>query len=175
MRPCGMLILLLSVLGPSTASAFSLPSNITLASAPATSQSPSPSPSAGAIRCYSHGSGLVPMTVSQCRPLLNSIRTFPNYRKNQNWLMGHYPSLNVRRFPPFTFYDENISACSILVGSTVKDLVDAFSMEQVRALAQDILQHCQDHGGWGGEAGIERKNEGWMVGVIGVNAQDSQS
>ena len=175
MKPCGILISLLSVLGPSTASASSPPSNVTLASAPATSQSPSPSTSAGAIHCYSPGGRRIPMTVSQCRPLLNSIRNFPNYRKIQNWLTGHYPSLLVRNFPPFTFHDETKSECVIKIGSTVQDLIDAFSLEQARALAQDILEYCQDHGGWGGEAGIGRKNKGWMVGVVGIKLPNSQS
>ena len=44
--------------------------------------------------------------------------------------------------------------------------VDAFSFEQARALALEILEVCKDHGGFGGVAPIGR-GVGWSVAVVG--------
>lgn len=45
--------------------------------------------------------------------------------------------------------------------------MDAFSFEEVRRLATEIVEDCQDLGGRGGWSGIGR-GVGWRVRVIGV-------
>lgn len=49
--------------------------------------------------------------------------------------------------------------------------MDRFSYEMVRALATDIVESCQDEGGFGGWSPIGR-GVGWWVRVTGYNGPE---
>lgn len=50
--------------------------------------------------------------------------------------------------------------------------MDAFSFEEVRRVAMEVVEECQDSGGFGGW-GVLGRAVGWRVRVIGVDTGHS--
>ncbi len=124
---------------------------------------PLPPTPIGIIECFQGGRGRIATDVDGCRPTLNHFRTFPNYRRLQDFIEGRCPKLPSK--PPYAVHQVQ-STCAIQIYSGNPLTRDAFSFEQVRALATQILEDCQDPGGYGGFAPIGR-GVGWEVVVIG--------
>ncbi|KAF6225355.1 hypothetical protein HO173_012793 [Letharia columbiana] len=135
---------------------ISVPTNSTTAP-------PLPPPPIGAIECFSSGVDRKATDVDGCRPTLNHFRTFPNYRLIQDFMEGRYPKLPSK--PPYAIHQTQ-STCAVQIASGDSYTIDDFSFEQARALATEILEVCQDHGGCGGFAPIGH-GVGWKVVVIG--------
>ena len=135
---------------------ISLPTN-------STTTPPQPPAPIGAIICFQHGHGYPPTDVDGCRPTLNYFRTFPNYRRIQDFMEGRYPKLPSK--PPYAVHHE-LSNCAVQIASGDPMIIDDFSFEQARALATEILEVCWDSGGHGGTAPIGH-GRGWQVSVIG--------
>lgn len=125
---------------------------------------PPPAP-IGAIECFTSGRGRQPTDVRGCRPTLNYFRTFPNYRRIQDFIEDRCPKNPYK--PPYAVHQIQ-SNCAIQIASGNPQIVDNFSFEQARALAMEILEVCQDHGGHGGYAPIGH-GVGWAVSVIGYS------
>lgn len=140
------------------ASCLSVPSNTSSASLypsyPATNE----------IKCYTPGDGREPTTVDDCRPVLKFLRTLPNYRKVQDFMEDRSPKQPSK--PPYIWHTED-SNCAIQIASGNPLAVDWFSFEEARALATEILEACQAHGGLGGYAPIGEYRTGWDVKVVG--------
>lgn len=117
----------------------------------------------GAIECFGSGQGRLSTDVDGCRPTLNYFRTFPKYRVIQDFMEDRYPKLPSK--PPYAVHHLN-SNCAVQIASGDPLAIDDFSFEQARALATEILEVCQDHGGYGGFAPIGH-GVGWRVSVIG--------
>ncbi|MCJ1459355.1 hypothetical protein MMC28_009732 [Mycoblastus sanguinarius] len=113
-----------------------------------------------AIFCWREGETT---TVPGCRDTLNYLRTFPNYRFLQDFQENRVPKLPSK--PPLLIYAKS-STCAVELRSGDPSVVDQFSFEMVRALATDIVEECQDEGGFGGQAPIGR-GLGWKVSFIG--------
>ena len=135
---------------------ISLPQN-------STNAPPLPPAPTGVIECFSVGSARRATDVEGCRPTLNYLRTFPYYRRIQDFMEGRYPKLPSK--PPYAVHSVQ-SNCAVQIASENPYTSDKFSFEQARALAIEILEFCQDHGGLGGFAPIGRR-VGWRVVVVG--------
>ena len=150
-------------LGTCTVSSVALTLNDT------TSNTTSATPSQ--IACYIHPEDIrIPITIAQCRSLLNYLKTFPRYRISQDFQTGRSPRLP--RTPPYTWWNQS-TTCALRVQSENPHLVQKFAWEQVRALAIEILQHCEDTSlGLGGIAPIGKPPfgvQGFSVRVIGAS------
>lgn len=121
------------------------------------------SPSRPTLHCYEARPGRPRTSIDGCRPTLNQIKTFPEYRRVQEFLEGWYPKFPQK--PPYAVHHED-SDCAIKIASFRAKEPDLFSFEQVRILAQEILQDCEENG-TGGIARIGR-GVGWTVAVIGT-------
>ena len=119
-----------------------------------------PTPSPHRIRCLHSG---IETNVTSCRPTLNYIRTFPSYRRIQDFQEGRSPKLP--ETPPLYVFAV-ASTCAIEVACGNPSLIDRFSYEIVRALATEIVEECQDEGGFGGWSPVGR-GIGWWVRVVG--------
>ena len=115
------------------------------------------------ITCFGPASGLTPTTVDGCRPTLNELRTWPDYRRVQDFQEGVHP---LEPQPPPLIVHNLASNCALQVKVRSAEIVDRFSFEQVRTLGADIVEECQGQGGFGGVAPIGR-GIGWIVTVIG--------
>ena len=150
-------------LGTCTASSVSLTLNDT------TSNNITEPP--GDIKCYGPEDVRVPITIDKCRSLLNLLPTFPRYRAIQDFQTGRSPRLPGHLTPPYIWWNET-TTCGLRVKSHTPLLVQKFAWEQVRALAMDILDYCQETSlGLGGYApiGIPRFGvAGFSVRVVGV-------
>lgn len=135
---------------------LSLPTN-------STNAPPQPPAPVGVINCFNSGQSREPTDVAGCRPTLNYIRTFPDYRRIQDFMEGRYPKAPFK--PPYAIHDKR-STCAVQIASDNPNIIDNFSFEQARALAIEILENCKDHGGKGGFASIGH-GIGWRVCVIG--------
>lgn len=120
-----------------------------------------------AIACFPTSSTT---TVTGCRVALNYFKDFPNYKIVQPFQVGRCPEiLNGQRPPLLIFAWEANCAIEITTHNPSDDsIVDAFSFEEVRRLAMDIIEDCQDAGGHGGWSPIGR-GIGWHLRVIGVD------
>lgn len=143
-------------ISPNIVHQISVPTN-------STSTPPLPPSPIGAIECFQSEQGRQPTDVNGCRPTLNYIRTFPNYRLIQDFMEDRYPKLPSK--PPYAVHHVH-SNCAVQIASGSPYTIDDFSFEQARALATEILEVCLDHGGHGGWAPIGH-GVGWRVGVIG--------
>ena len=135
---------------------ISIPTNSTKAP-------PLPPAPIGFIECFQDGQGRVTTDVDGCRPTLNYFRSFPAYRRIQDFKEGRWPKLPSK--PPYAIHHE-LSNCAVQIASDDPSIIDDFSFEQARALATEILEVCRDHGGFGGFAPIGH-GRGWRVSVIG--------
>ena len=124
---------------------------------------PRPPAPIGVIQCFQQSQSHVHTDVDGCRPTLNYIRTFPNYRRVQDFMEERYPKIPSK--PPYAIHHEG-SNCALQIASDNPLTIDDFSFEQARALATEILEVCQDRGGRGGFAPIGH-GVGWRVCVIG--------
>ena len=154
---------LLSALWISTAFSISLPLNTTAAAITTTF------PTSNDIVCYKQGDHHVPITVADCRFLLNNLKGIPNYRRVQPFMEGHMPRLPTKdpSTPPYVWHDPETS-CTVEIIANNPQLIDMFSFEQARSLATEIIQDCQDTGGFGGESVIGVEKVGWMVRAMGI-------
>ena len=115
----------------------------------------------------------VPISIDKCRSLLKSITTFPRYRAIQDFQTGRSPRLpGLPGCPPYTWWNESTS-CGLRLESQNPYLVQKFAWVQVRALAMDILDYCEETSvGYGGLAPIgtpPKGYEGFSVRVIGAS------
>lgn len=121
------------------------------------------------ITCYEPDEARVPITIAQCRSLFKNLTTLPQYRAIQDFQTGRSPRLP--RTPPYTWWNES-TTCGLRVESYNPYLVQKFAWVQVRALAMDILEYCQETSlGLGGIAPIGIPpfgKEGFSVGVVGT-------
>ena len=141
---------------PGVLQQISLPTN-------GTTTPPQPPAPIGVIVCFERDQGFPPTDVDGCRPTLNYFRTFPNYRRIQDFMEDRYPKLPSK--PPYAVHHK-LSNCAVQIASGDPMIIDDFSFEQARALATEILEVCQDSGGHGGTAPIGH-GRGWKVSVIG--------
>lgn len=128
-----------------------------------TNTPPQPPAPIGVIECFLPARGRSVTDVDGCRATLNHFRSFPKYRLFQNFMEGRYPKLPST--PPYAVHHIH-SNCAVQIASGNRYTIDDFSFEQARALATEILEICQDHGGLGGAAPIGH-GVGWTVTVIG--------
>lgn len=128
-----------------------------------TNAPPLPPAPIGVIECFSNRSQHRPTDVEGCRSTLNYFRTFPNYRRIQDFIEERCPKLPHK--PPYAVHSVK-STCAVQIASEDPHIRDSFSFEQARALAIEIIEICQDHGGLGGVAPIGH-GVGWRVAVIG--------
>ena len=159
-NPCGSVFLWLWV---SKVSSLSLPPNAT---------APAYTLSRTGHHCHGPGDNRVSVTMEDCRPLFNWVRTLPNYALEQDFQEYRKPRLPNRNppTPPYTWWDEvRHCALRIIVGSPF--LVDNFSFKQARALATELIEECQDYGGFGGSAVIGKNRVGWTVVAIGIDLE----
>ena len=123
------------------------------------------------ITCYGPDEVRVPITVDKCRSLLKFITTLRPYRALQDFQTNRSPRLPGT--PPYTWWNET-TTCGLRVESQNPYLFQRFAWVQVRALAMEILDYCQDTSlGLGGLApiGIPRPEvaiDGFSVRVIGA-------
>lgn len=115
----------------------------------------------GHIKCWSVDPRLDKVTVDICRPTLRKFTTFPNRRGLQDFLMHEKPKRPCP--PPFSFHHSGTD-CVVELYS-YGDNTDRFSWEQVRVLAQEILQYCQDDGLSLGGKSMIGNGLGWEVAV----------
>lgn len=128
-----------------------------------TNAPPLPPVPMGAIECFVPKQGRPTTDVDGCRSTLNYFRSFPHYRLIQDFMEDRYPKLPSK--PPYAVHHVH-SNCAVQIASGDPFTIDDFSFEQARALATEILEICQDHGGQGGSAPIGH-GVGWTVSVIG--------
>ena len=122
------------------------------------------------IVCYGPDSDVrVPITVADCRSLFKLITTLPQYRAIQDFQTGRTPRLPGT--PPYAWWNET-TTCGIRVKSHNPYLVQRFAWVQVRALAIEILEYCQETShGFGGYAPIGTPPfgiDGFSVRVVGA-------
>ena len=141
---------------PDVVQQISVPTN-------STNAPPVPPAPIGLIECFTSSQGRTNTNVTGCRPTLNYFRGFPNYRKIQDFMEDRKPKNPSK--PPYAVHHVH-SNCAIQIASGNPNIIDTFSFEQARALAIEILEVCQDHGGRGGVAPIGQ-GVGWTVSVIG--------
>lgn len=122
-------------------------------------------PSTNDITCFTTGTHT---NVTSCRPTLNHFRTFPFYRLIQPFREGFSPKLPNK--PPLIIYHRE-STCAVEIQATSPLIEDEFSYEQVRGVATDIVEECQEEGGFGGYGPVGA-GVGWMVKVIGFDGTE---
>lgn len=110
--------------------------------------------------CFEPGARRPTTTIASCRQTLRMMSTFKPRYQEQEFTMGSKPKQP--HPPPFGFHAFD-SDCIIEIYSSYLTVSDRFSWEQVRVLAQQILQDCQDQGlSAGGRASIGN-DIGWQV------------
>ena len=130
--------------------------------------SPPPAPHPLRITCFQTG---MRTTVPTCRATLNVLRTFPFYRRIQDFQESRSPTIPDK--PPLYVYVRS-SDCALELASGRPEVVDRFSYEMVRQKATDIVEECQDYGGFGGWSPMGR-GLGWYVKIIGYTEPDGPS
>ncbi|KAL8784238.1 MAG: hypothetical protein Q9195_009117 [Heterodermia aff. obscurata] len=95
------------------------------------------------ITCFQTG---VRTTVATCRPTLNVLKTFPFYRRIQDFQESRSPTIPDK--PPLYIY-ARLSDCALELASGRPDLVDRFSYEMVRQKATDLVEECLGLAGLG--------------------------
>ena len=115
------------------------------------------------IRCYEAVPNRPRTSIDGCRPTLNYIKTFPNYRKQQAFLEDWWPK--EPSLPPYAVHHE-ASNCAVKISSFDARKPDRFSFADVRTLATQILEDCE--AGYGG-IGIVGTTRMWTVAVIGIS------
>lgn len=120
--------------------------------------------STGATTCFEPDPSRPRTNVNDCRSTLREIVNRPDRGLVQEFVMNKRPTKP--HPPPYGFHkiDSNCVVEVFAISTLVKD---RFSFVQVKDLAQQILQDCEDAGkGAGGRAGIGN-NIGWLVVVQG--------
>lgn len=119
--------------------------------------------------CFGPGGKRTRINMDACRPLFTYMKTLTNYALEQDFQEHRRPRLSNMdpTTPPYTWWDEGTHcAIRIMVGDPRAS--DRFSFRQARTLATEVVQDCQDSGGWGGFADIGRDHVGWTVRVMGI-------
>lgn len=128
------------------------------------------------IYCFHAIEENLPTTVDGCRPGLNDISKFDDYKLVQPFVEGtprKVKDLPQKPHPPPYVITNDAADCSIKITPYVMAQTSWFSFREARALAQNILQHCEDKGlGRGGSAPIGKTKWGessplWSVTVVG--------
>lgn len=157
---------LLHSTNPSTLSLLVPPTQVSNHTNTTPISTPPPPAPIGVIECFPPHPSRPKTDVDGCRFTLNYIRSFPNYRKIQDFLVGWYPKVPSK--PPYAVHDKR-SNCAVQIDTSDPRIADDFSFEHVRALATEILEVCRDKGGRGGFAPIGH-GVGWRVAVVGFVA-----
>lgn len=123
--------------------------------------------SSNALGCLKRG---FLTNVTGCRPLLNKITTYPQYKVPQ-WFEEH-KSPKEPLAPPFGLKVKGAS-CTLQIGCGGRPLIDKFSWRDVRAVATEIVEDCQPPrgGGQGGTDNVGPKAV-WVVAVLGVDPNE---
>lgn len=125
-------------------------------------------PTSSRTFCYEDGART---TVAGCRPVLNYMKGFANYKLIQPFQEGRCPTIPGDQKPPLLLFAKT-ATCAIEIASQRKGFVDAFSFEEVRTVATEVVEECQNSGGFGGSGALGRGME-WRVRIIGVDAGHS--
>lgn len=126
------------------------------------------------IVCYDTEEDVrVPVSIDKCRSLLKVLTTLPRYRAIQDFQIGRSPRLpGLAGTPPYTWWNES-TTCGIRLESLNPHLAQKFAWVQVRALAMDILDYCEEYSvGYGGLAPIGTPAhglQGFSVRVVGAS------
>lgn len=122
--------------------------------------------------CWNSSQKEVHTSVEGCRSTLNYLRTIHTYRVRQAFQKDKSPKIAIQTHegrdilcPPFRFHSVK-SDCALQVDTVIEDAIDVFSFQEVRARALEILEECQDEGGYGG-IGVLGQKKGWEVQVVG--------
>lgn len=115
--------------------------------------------------CFVTPSTMKPTTVDTCRPTLNDLKDWRDYRKQQTFKTNEKP--RGAHTPPMEYHNPT-ATCDLRLIAADPRISDEFSWLEVRALAQDILEYCQppSEDGIGGWALIGPKRA-WILRVIG--------
>ncbi|KAL8856632.1 MAG: hypothetical protein Q9178_006788 [Gyalolechia marmorata] len=125
------------------------------------------------ITCFRADPDRTRTTVEGCRATLNHLKTIPNWKQPRQFETNKSPVIPATRpgarpiAPPFLFHVVG-SDCVLEIDTVIPNAIDRFSFEQARALAQNLLDDCQDFGGFGGFTDLGR-GVGWQVTVLGVD------
>ncbi|KAL9123890.1 MAG: hypothetical protein Q9217_006725 [Psora testacea] len=129
------------------------------------------SPPSNEIICFEASPHRYRTTVTGCRPTLNEFRTYPEYARRQTFREAEYGYPRLPHPPPYVLHQAG-SDCAILLGSDNEGVMGYFSFKDARTLATEIIEYCQDAGGFGGSAAIGPPDpEGlgrWAVTVMGT-------
>ena len=117
------------------------------------------------IECFPAREGTEPPTFAGCRPTLNEIHHFPKYRRIQRFENDKWPK--EPSVPPFSIH-HHASNCLVLIATLNPSVTDRFSFEQVKGIAQDIIEQCSPTGCLGGVSPIGSR-VGWTVTVYGTS------
>lgn len=114
----------------------------------------------------------VPVSIDKCRSLLKIFTTIPRYRAIQDFQTSRSPRLpGLAGTPPYTWWNES-TTCGLRLESHNPNIAQRFAWVQVRALAMDILEYCDEHSvGYGGLAPIGTPPlgfEGFSVRIVGT-------
>ena len=127
--------------------------------------------------CYDPAASRVAITVDDCRDTLRLIRQMPNYRRVQEFERHKRPLIpeeGSRAFqtPPFLIAPD-LTKCGLEIRDVIPGLIDKFSFEQVKELAQDIVEECNSPGkpGHGGQCSLGQNNR-WMIRIFGIPPMD---
>ena len=124
------------------------------------------------ITCFRADPDRTRTTVEGCRATLNHLKTIPNWKQPLQFETNKSPRIPARMrgappiAPPFIFHVVG-SDCLLEIDTVIPNVIDRFSFEQARALAQDVLDDCQDFGGFGGFTDLGT-GVGWQVTVFGL-------
>ena len=146
--------------------AFLEPANTTGLSGTSESSKADGAPSNG-IQCFEPSEELRTTTVDGCRPVLNIMKTFPNYDRVQEF--QEYKKPKHPCLPPWGLIKKDANCKIEIFAGHDESIVDKFSYKQIRSLATDIIEDCQPPrgAGMGGWSPIGREI-GWMVRALGT-------
>lgn len=122
--------------------------------------------------CFRANPGRTRTTVEGCRATLNHLKTIPSWKQPLQFEKYRSPRIPNTRpgappiAPPFIWHVVG-SNCVLEIDTLNSYAIDQFSFEQARALAQNVLDDCQDFGGFGGFTDLGR-GVGWQVTVLGL-------
>ena len=142
----------------STSSAVdSPPNNLTLARFRQTNLSES-----GPV-CFEEGPKRPPVNIDDCRSVLRMIVSQPDKRRVQEFQYRKKPYYPNWGTPPFGFFVPP-HKCVLEILPLSHFVIDRFSWFDVKLLAQEIIEHCQEKGdGVGGRADVGNKIGWWVV------------
>ena len=119
----------------------------------ATPQLNSSSPSNPSIKCLPPRPDRQ-VDLGACALILDRLRTYPNYGREQIFREGVRPLIEPRNpasVPPFMWFSprDREGKCAIVVHEALENAVDVFSWERVVVIVSAILTVCQREGSGG--------------------------